>query len=171
MAGATLNCCHLGACSVGTIHPCTSLQCYFMQLTTGRVHVCLAVTCHLHFWQNDRDLLCAIAVTWRWNGDWNTSQHRKLTPEKKILLLFLRGFEPGTFQTWLCRSITELFPLPYNTAESNLTELITCTHQLKGTLRTGWCNIASVSTNTVCFTDTNQTKTAVLRWETSGDVN
>ena len=27
-----------------------------------RVQVCLAVTCHLHFWQNDRDLLRATAV-------------------------------------------------------------------------------------------------------------
>ena len=26
------------------------------------VHVCLTVTCHLHFWQNDRDLLNATAV-------------------------------------------------------------------------------------------------------------
>ena len=28
-----------------------------------RVHACLAVTCHLHFRQNDRDLLRATAVT------------------------------------------------------------------------------------------------------------
>ena len=28
----------------------------------------LAVTCHLHFWQNDRDLLRATAVTRGWNG-------------------------------------------------------------------------------------------------------
>ena len=27
------------------------------------VHVCLTVTCHLHFWQNDQDLLRATAVT------------------------------------------------------------------------------------------------------------
>ena len=27
-------------------------------------YVCLAVTCHLHFWQNDRDILSATAVTW-----------------------------------------------------------------------------------------------------------
>ena len=27
------------------------------------MHACLAVTCHLHFWQNDRDLLCATVVT------------------------------------------------------------------------------------------------------------
>ena len=26
-------------------------------------YVCLTVTCHLHFWQNDRDLLRATAVT------------------------------------------------------------------------------------------------------------
>ena len=62
----------------------------------GRVYVCLAVTCHLHFWQNDRDLLRAIAVTWWWNGYRNKtkSQHKKLTLEKKILL---PGLEPGTF--------------------------------------------------------------------------
>ena len=26
------------------------------------MYACLAVTCHLHFWQNDRDLLRATAV-------------------------------------------------------------------------------------------------------------
>ena len=29
---------------------------------------CLGVTCHLHFWQNDRGLLRATAVTREWNG-------------------------------------------------------------------------------------------------------
>ena len=42
-----------------------------------RVYVCLAVTCHLHFWQNDRDLLRAIAVTQGWNGYRNKSQHMR----------------------------------------------------------------------------------------------
>ena len=46
---------------------------------TRRTHVCLAVTCQLHFWQNDRDLLRATAVTRGWNGYQNESQHRKLT--------------------------------------------------------------------------------------------
>ena len=27
------------------------------------MYACLTVTCHLHFWQNDRDLLRATAVT------------------------------------------------------------------------------------------------------------
>ena len=36
----------------------------------------LAVTCHLHFWQSDRDLLRATAVTRGWNGYRNKSQHR-----------------------------------------------------------------------------------------------
>ena len=43
------------------------------------------VTCHPHFWQNDRDLSRATAVTRGWNGYQNKSQHRKLTLEKKIL--------------------------------------------------------------------------------------
>ena len=38
-----------------------------------QVHVCLAVTCHLHFLQNDQDLLHATAVTLWWNGYWNKS--------------------------------------------------------------------------------------------------
>ena len=49
--------CHFSAGSVYTIQPCTRLQCHFIQSHIGRVCVCLGVTCHLHFWQNDRDLL------------------------------------------------------------------------------------------------------------------
>ena len=43
---------------------------HFMQSHIHKVHVSLAVTCHLHFWQNDRDLLRATAVTRGrgWNG-------------------------------------------------------------------------------------------------------
>ena len=54
-----------------------------MESHVCKVYVCLAVTCHLHFWQNDQDLLHATAVTWRWNRyieKWNKSQHRKLAP-------------------------------------------------------------------------------------------
>ena len=29
---------------------------------------CLGVTCHLHFWQSDRGLFRATAVTWGWNS-------------------------------------------------------------------------------------------------------
>ena len=37
--------------------------CHFMQSYIRKVYACLAVTCHLHFWQNDRGLLRATAVT------------------------------------------------------------------------------------------------------------
>ena len=40
-----------------------------MQSHLRRLHACLAVTCHLHFWQNDRDLLRATVVTRWWNDD------------------------------------------------------------------------------------------------------
>ena len=36
---------------------------HFMQNHIRKVHACLPVTCHLHFWQNDRYLLRATAVT------------------------------------------------------------------------------------------------------------
>ena len=92
MAGAMWSCSHLGACSMHTIQPCASLQCHLMQNHIHRVHVCLAVTCHLHFWQNDQDLL-----TWVWHRYQNKSQHRKLTLEKKILPPLMPGLKPRPF--------------------------------------------------------------------------
>ena len=99
-----VKCCRFGASSVYTIQPCTRLQCHFIQSHIGRVYVCLGVTCHLHFWQNDRDLLRATAVTRGWNGYRNKSQHRKLILEKKILPPLLPGLEHGTIQSRVRRS-------------------------------------------------------------------
>ena len=71
---------------------------HFMQSHIRKVHACLAVTCHLHFWQNDRDLLRATAVTRGWNGYRNRSRHKKVDPGEKILPPLLQGLEPATFQ-------------------------------------------------------------------------
>ena len=78
--------------------------CHFMQSYISKVHAHLAVTCHPHFWQNDRGLLRATAVTRGWNGYRNKIQHRKLTMEKKILPPLLQGFEPTTFWSRVRRS-------------------------------------------------------------------
>ena len=59
-----------------------------MQSHVCRVHEYLAITCHLHFWQNDKDLLCAPEVTQGWNGYQNKSA-RMLILEKKIFLPLL----------------------------------------------------------------------------------
>ena len=66
--------------------PINHVPCHFMQSHIRKMYVCLAVTCHLHFWQNDRDLVRATAVTRGWKG------FRKLTLEKKIL--------PPLIYTW-----------------------------------------------------------------------
>ena len=105
-------CCRFSASSVYTIQPCTRLWRHFIQSHIGRAYVCLAVTCHLHFWQNDRDLLRATAVTRGWNGYRNKSQHRKLTLEKKILPPLLPGLEPGTFRSRVRRSNHWAIPAP-----------------------------------------------------------
>ena len=45
---------------------CTSYNhapCYFIQSHIRKVYACLAVIFHQHFWQNDRDLLRATAVS------------------------------------------------------------------------------------------------------------
>ena len=53
-----------------------------ISLGQGPVYACLGVTCPLHFWQNDRGLLHATAVTRGWGvGVERTpykSQHTKL---------------------------------------------------------------------------------------------
>ena len=86
---------------------------HFMHSHIRKVYACLAVTCHLHFWQNDRDLLRATAVTRGWNGYRNKSQHRKSTLEKKILPPLLQGFEPATFQSRVRRSNRWAIPAPW----------------------------------------------------------
>ena len=96
---------------VYTMQPCTMSR-HFMQSHIRRLYACLAVTCYLHFWQNDRDPLCAIAVTRGWGGYRNKSQHRKLTLEKKILPPLLWGFEPPTFDHEPGALTTELSLLP-----------------------------------------------------------
>ena len=100
-----------------------------MQSHIRKVYACLAVTCHLHFWQNDRDLLRATVVTRGWNGYRNKSQHRKSTLEKKILLPFQQGFEPATFQSRVRRSNHWAIPAPRRTvphAEPSLKASLIC---------------------------------------------
>ena len=75
--GATWNCCRLSGGSVYTTQPCTSLQCYFIRSRIRKMHVCLPVTCHLHFWQNDRDLVGATAVSPGWKGYRNNYLYNK----------------------------------------------------------------------------------------------
>ena len=58
----------ISARSVCTIQPRTMPR-HFMQNHIRRLHACLAVTCHLHFWQNDRELLRATVMTRWWNDD------------------------------------------------------------------------------------------------------
>ena len=99
---------------------CTSYShapCHFMQSHIRHVHVCLAVTCHLHLWQNDWDLVCATAVTQGRNRYQNKSQHRELTPEKKILPPLLQGLEPRTFQSRVRRSNHWAIPTPLSCSQ------------------------------------------------------
>ena len=84
--------------------PYNRAPCHFMQSHIRKVYACLAVIGHLHFWQKDRDLLCATAVTRWWNGYRNKIQHRKFTMKKKILRPLLEGIEPSPFQSLVGRS-------------------------------------------------------------------
>ena len=83
--------------------PYNHAPCHFMQSHIRKVYTCLAVTCHLHFWQNDRDLLRATAVTRGWNGYRNKSV-QKVDPGEEHSPAALQGFEPATFQSRVRRS-------------------------------------------------------------------
>ena len=50
----------------------------------------------VHFWQNDRDLFCATAVTRRWNG-YRIRNKLKLTLKKRNSPALRQGFEPLAF--------------------------------------------------------------------------
>ena len=100
------------------------LQCYFIRSRICRMHVCLSVTCHLHIWQNDRDLLCAAAVTWG-GKDTKISQHKKLTLKKTILPLLVLELEPKTLQSRVHCSTTEL------TSKSSLKLRVTVTTKVR----------------------------------------
>ena len=76
--------------------PYNHAPCHFIQSRMRKVQSCLAVTCHQHFWQNDRDLLHATAVTRERNRYRTKSQHRKLALEKKLLPPLLVTFAGRT---------------------------------------------------------------------------
>ena len=110
--------------------PHTAMHKFTVSLYSSRIRrvpVCLAVTCHLRFWQNDRDLLRATAVTRGWSGYRNKSQHRKLTPEKKIISRrSCRDSNPRPFDQEPGAVPTELPQLP--TARPNrLTNILVTT--------------------------------------------
>ena len=62
----------------------TAAQSVHSDFVGSEVYACLGVTCHLHFWQNDRDLLRAIVLTRGWNGHRVRVSIQSLTLEKKI---------------------------------------------------------------------------------------
>ena len=70
----------------------------------------LAVTCHLQFWQSDRDIERATAVTRGWNGYPNKKEHRKLTLENNIVQQIRPGIKPVIFRLRVRHSTTELSP-------------------------------------------------------------
>ena len=69
--------------------------------------------CNLHFWQNDRGLLHATAITLGRNRHQQMSQHAKLTREKKILPWLLPGFEHTNFWSQIWRSYQQAITAPY----------------------------------------------------------
>ena len=72
----------------------TNAEARFNKSHIRKVYACLAVTCHLHFWQNDRDLLRATAVRLGWNGYWHTGAGITQSLERRIRDWKVAGSNP-----------------------------------------------------------------------------
>ena len=94
--------CHMKLPAVSAQVLCTPYNhalCHFMQSHIRKVYACLAVTCHLHFWQNDRDLLRATAVTRGWERIPPSAVVTGfLHLEDPELIFFLLPLKPGVGQ-------------------------------------------------------------------------
>ena len=132
MAGATWNCCRLGAFCLhhSTMHYVTSCKLSHIR----KVYACLAVTCHLHFWQNDRGLLRATAVTRRWNGYRNQSQHKSWPWRRKFSRRSCRDSNPQPFNHESGALTTEPSPMePYlQKRRGSVVPPRTCSRQPRG---------------------------------------
>ena len=93
--------------------PYNHASCHFMQSHICKVYACLAVTCHLHFWQNDRDLLRATAVTQGWNRYQNKSTE-SWPWRRKFSRRSCRDSNSWPFSHKSGALTTELSPLPIN---------------------------------------------------------
>ena len=90
--------------------PYNHAPCHFMQSHIRKVYACLAVTCHLHFWQNDRDLLRATAVT-RGGTDTEIRVSTESRPwRRKFSRRSCRDLNPGPFSHESGALTTELSP-------------------------------------------------------------
>ena len=88
--------------------PYNHAPCHFMQSHIRKVNAYVTVTCHLHFWQNDRALLRATAVTREWNGYRNKSRPWR----RKFSRRSCRDSNPQPFAHKSGALTTELSPLP-----------------------------------------------------------
>ena len=79
------------------------------------MHACLAVTCHLHFWQNDRDLLRATAVTRGWYGYRNKSHTESWPWKRKLSRRSRRDSNPLPYNHESGALTTKLSPFPQDT--------------------------------------------------------
>ena len=71
--------------------------------------MCLGVTCHLHFWQNDRGLLRATAVTRGRNGH-RIESAQKINSGEENFPPLLSGFELAIFRSRVRRSYQQAIP-------------------------------------------------------------
>ena len=92
--------------------PYNHAPCHCMQSHIRKVYAYLAVTCHMHFWQNDQDLLRATAVTRGWNGHRNKVSTESRPRRRKFSRRSCRDSNPRPFSYESGALTTELSPPP-----------------------------------------------------------
>ena len=98
--------------------PYNHAPCHFMQSRIRKVYASLAVTSHLHFWQNDGDLLRATAVT-RGGMDTEIRVSTESRPwRRKFSHHSYRDLNQGPFSHESGSQTTELSPSPRHNRRS-----------------------------------------------------
>ena len=106
--------------------PYKHAPCHFIQSHIRKVHASLAVTCHLHFWQNDRGLLRATAVTRGWNGYRIRVSTESWPWRRKFSRRSSRDSNPRPFDHESGALTTELSPLPSKLDDKQTEKLLKC---------------------------------------------
>ena len=91
--------------------PYNHAPCHFMQSIICKVLACLAASCNLRFWQNDRGLLRATAVTWGWMDTEIRVSTESWPWRRKFSRPSSRDSNPRPFDHKFSTLTTELSPL------------------------------------------------------------
>ena len=135
-------------------YACTAAKSAHSDFSGSRVYASLVVTCHLHFWQNDRGLLRATAVTggW-WNGHGIRFSTQSWLWRRKFFLRSCGDSNSQLFDHDSCTETNKLSPLHYY-QYYYYQQLLSCYHHDIGVLFSEFNCYSQISSCLPCLVPT-----------------